>query len=380
MIVFRAILLDAYRELNSRKLFWVVLGLSVLFILVYGSIGFDETGMSILYGLKHFENEALTYDSPMSRLLYRSLFSTVILGVWLTWIATILALISTCTIFPDFVAGGSIDLVLSKPVRRISLFFMKYAASLLFVLLQVAVICIGAFLCMGLRLGDWEWKLLLAIPVVLLFYSYLYSVCVLIGVRFGSALAALLVTLIFWFSMFSLNITESSMAGILAAFEDENRYLETAIVENEEQAARLEPTPRNAKKRLELEKARTQMTAQIEGQRQAREYIEPIQRVLHGIAWVTPKTSATIGLLDEWLRQSNDINMFDLLGGRVERSQSDGFVIPDMSAQEQQERRMSKSAVEQVESRSLWYVIGTSLIFEGLVLALACWIFIRRDF
>ena len=35
---------------------------------------------------------------------------------------------------------------------------------------------------------------------------------------------------------------------------------------------------------------------------------------------------------------------------------------------------------EEVEGHSLWYVMGTSLTFEFIILALAAWIFCRRDF
>ena len=44
----------------------------------------------------------------------------------------------------------------------------------------------------------------------------------------------------------------------------------------------------------------------------------------------------------------------------------------------------SMQAGEQMESsyvnRSAWWSIGTSLGFEAIMLAIACWIFIRRDF
>ena len=35
---------------------------------------------------------------------------------------------------------------------------------------------------------------------------------------------------------------------------------------------------------------------------------------------------------------------------------------------------------KEYDGRSLWYVVGTSIIFEGLVLGLASLMFCRRDF
>ncbi len=133
MRLFGAMLIDSYRELNSKKLFWVILAMSAMVVLTFGSIGFDETGMSMFFGLTHVENAMLTDGSFLASLVYRSIFATFMVGIWLAWIATILALVSTTTVFPDFVSGGAIDLVLSKPIRRVTLFFMKFVTSLLFV-------------------------------------------------------------------------------------------------------------------------------------------------------------------------------------------------------------------------------------------------------
>ena len=75
MRLFGAILLDAYRELNSKKLFWVILAMSGMVVLTFGSFGFHEDGMSMFYGLKTIESDYLTKDSIVSRVLYRSIFT-----------------------------------------------------------------------------------------------------------------------------------------------------------------------------------------------------------------------------------------------------------------------------------------------------------------
>ena len=43
-------------------------------------------------------------------------------------------------------------------------------------------------------------------------------------------------------------------------------------------------------------------------------------------------------------------------------------------------RETNKRMQKEYDGRSLWYVVGTSIIFEGLVLGLASLIFCRRDF
>src|SRR5205085_5918956 len=159
-----AIFQDAYRELADRKLFWLILILSAIAIL--GFAGFHADNEHLTYFGFNFPNVGIP-----PRALYKSIFSGFVIGMWLTWIATVLALISTASIFPDFIAFGSIDLFLSKPISRVRLFFTKYAAGLLFVLLQVVVFTVMAYCVLGLRGGGWFPGLFWAIPIVVCFFS-----------------------------------------------------------------------------------------------------------------------------------------------------------------------------------------------------------------
>lgn len=149
-----AILVDSYRELIAKKLFWFVLAISLLVVIAFGSIGFNERGVSIGYGLHTFDVEALHEDSPLVKPFMDYLFASVIVIFWLGWGAIILALVSTAEVFPNFLAGGAIDLVLSKPVRRSTVFFTKYFGSLLFVFMQVSVFCVGTLLVLRFRVGE----------------------------------------------------------------------------------------------------------------------------------------------------------------------------------------------------------------------------------
>ncbi len=378
MRLFRAMLLDSYRELNSKKLFWMILVMSAMVVLVYASIGFDETGMSMFFGLWQIENALLTKGSFMSIVLYRSIFSTFMVGIWLTRIATILALVSTTTVFPDFVSGGAIDVMLSKPIRRVTLFFMKFVASLLFVLLQVTVFCVGVFLCMGIRLGDWEWKIFAAIPVVMLFFSYLFSVNVLFGVWTRSALAALLITMMLWTSLWSVNQSETVLNLVRTQMIMEVEHADESIAKLEESYAALE-TDKNEQNAP----ARQRIKSQLESSREERDStLETIGKIdnwykpIRAIRTVMPKTAETIALLDRWLRRDTDVNLFDLLQGKVARDDSGAFRVTDTSDDREAQRRVQ----QEYDAKSEWYLIGSSLVFEALVLSLACWIFVRRDY
>ncbi|UCD76701.1 MAG: hypothetical protein JSV91_07195 [Phycisphaerales bacterium] len=378
MTVFLAMLLDAYRQLNSKKLFWVVLAISGIVVLFYGSIGFDDTGMSMFFGLTHIEDPMLTRDSFLSKLLYRSIFSTFILGLWLAWIATILALISTTAIFPDFLADGAIDIVLSKPVTRVKVFFFKYIASLLFVVLQVAIFCLGVFLCLGLRLSDWEWRIFAAIPLLTLFYSYLYSVNVLIGVWSRSTLTALLVTLLFWFGIFSTNAAETIVNRIKTQMimEVEGNDRDIARMEVSLGGLQSNQVPADSPARANLQRSLESTRSDRDERQVLIDKIERWHKPVRVLQAIMPKTGETIGLLDRWLRRDTDINIMDILDGAVAVDESGRYRRTQGDEDREIERRLESEA----ETRSDWYIIGTSLAFEAVVLLLGCSIFVKRDY
>ena len=141
-----ALFLDAYRELSARKLFWLVLILSGLVVAVFGAVGLNDKG--IQFGPRQWTvpSDVVNTNFIAPQLFYKFVFASIGVPIWLGWIASILAVVSTASIFPDFVAGGSIELLLSKPIGRVRLFFTKFATGLLFVVLQVSVFALACFL------------------------------------------------------------------------------------------------------------------------------------------------------------------------------------------------------------------------------------------
>src|SRR5690242_13155659 len=81
-----AILHDAYRELNSKRMFWITMILSGLAMGVFAVVSISDNGLQ----LAGYRME-MGVIPPQS--LYKWLFSTVMIGWWLTWAATILAIV-----------------------------------------------------------------------------------------------------------------------------------------------------------------------------------------------------------------------------------------------------------------------------------------------
>lgn len=410
-----AMLVDAYRELNSRKMFWITLVLSGIVVAGIACVGIDKNGLTVLWWSFPLDLFNTTYLSAAA--FYKQVFLTLGFNIWLSWVATILALISTASIIPEFVTGGSIELSLSKPIARLRLFLTKCMAGLLFVGLQVSVFAVASFLVIGLRGGDWEWAIFYSIPLVLLFFSYLYCVGVLVGLLTRSTIAALLLTLLFWFVLFVLHAGEQ---GVLS-FKLRN---EQALAEIDRQVAALPATIEKTQARItDLGTPPAQESDDDRAKREGR--IATLQASLAGLQlrlnnekakrpeyestlstltkWHTglfavktllPKTTETMALLERRLvpmddfarlREAQDERRSERRREREERRSARDPDVPSVEAGNGDgggnfETEVSRRQQEIVRSRSVLWVIGTSLAFQLVVLGIACWIFTRRDF
>lgn len=377
-----AILVDSYRLLLSRKLFWITLIISAVVVLFYASIGFNEKGFFLLFGAVDFQSEIFKAGTEWSKTLYLGIFSYFIVGIWLTWAAIILALISTTPIFNDFMADGSIDLVLSKPISRVWVFFVKYLGSLLFVVAQVALFAVGVFLCAGWRIGVWEWKIFWAIPIVTVFFSYLYCVSVLLTMWTRSTMASLLLTILFWFGIYAIDTAEQVV--------NQNYYRHVvraeAISPDNPTGFSMQPPRQTGNNspasKAALEKQREQLKAQAE--RNKKEALEDAEKWgvwrdrMRWIQAFVPKTRLTIAKLDTWILGSK-YSMGAIMRGepqRARQSEQAGGNTANTNVFMEAQRRME----EDYKNRSAWYIIGTSLLFEAVVLVFACYLFYRRDF
>jgi len=400
-----ALLLDAYRELNSKKLFWFTLAISCLIALAFAAVGIDKDGLSLLWwnigDLGGFVNSDVIPQDQF----YKMMFANFGAGFWLGWIATILALVSTSGMIPDFIAGGAVELTLSKPVGRVRLFLTKWLVGLLFVALQVAVFSFACFLIIGIRGGSWTPRVFLAIPIVVLFFSYLYSVQALLGLLTRSTIASLLLTLLFWCFLFVLNTADVIVLN----------GRETNTVRRETLVARMERFEATTAKRLresslkeareaaiaaakadgrELDQAaidaitvpeptKEQIHASSIPLREAKEDVADLDktkprwdlayRLIINAKTIFPKTTETTGLLDRYLVKELDIPAAD-----EPEDENVQAIRRQLNAADQ--KKVQKRLEEVYRTRNVTWIIGTSLAFEFLILGAASFIFARRDF
>ncbi|MFO0831722.1 MAG: hypothetical protein U0637_07740 [Phycisphaerales bacterium] len=400
-----ALLLDAYRELNSKKLFWFTLAISGLIAVSFAMVGIDTKGLSLLWWNIGDFGGFINSDVIPKDQFYKMMFANFGVGFWLGWLATILALVSTSGMVPDFIAGGAVELTLSKPISRVRLFGTKWLVGLLFVGLQVAAFSLACFLVIGIRGGSWTPRVFLAVPIVLLFFSYLYSVQALLGLVTRSTIASLLLTLLFWLFLFLLNtadvivlngretnaVRRESLVAKIERLETSTgkRLREAALKDAREKATAAATAEGRTLDQAALdaitvpEPAKEEVAAASIPVRDAKKDLEETERnkprwefacriVVTGKT-LFPKTSETTALLDRYL-----VKELDIPTPEEKEDENVETIRRQLSAADRQKVAKRMEAI--LRGRTETWIIGTSLAFECLVLGIAGWIFSRRDF
>lgn len=384
----KALFIDAYRELNAKKLFWITMALNLVAVVIFASLGITAQGVTFW----HWQFDSMLFNTGLvsQELFYKLQFTSWGAGFWLSWVTTILALVSTAGIIPDLISGGTIEPVLSKPIGRLRLFLTKYLTGLLFVALQIFVFSLGCFIVLGIRGGAWEFGLFLALPIVLAFFSFLFSFCALVGLLTRSTIASLLLTMLFWSMIFVVNLGDSIMLqqreGWKVRLEDRReavdpqmRFAEARLEQWREEERAIpgegdEPLPDNASDVFEavnptLRQSRERVT-------QAEEAVVTwsswASRV-YALKTVLPKTQETIALLERHLISDEELRK--LMGMNNGSGDFDNEDVPAMA-----DPRAAQEVAEALRKRTVFWILGTSFVFEGLLLSLCAWIFARRDF
>jgi hypothetical protein len=247
--------------------------------------------------------------------------------------------------------------MLSKPIGRGRLFLTKFVGGLLFTALQVATFAILGFLVIGLRGGAWEWGIFVVVPLMVVFYSYLFSVQALVGMVTRSPVASVIVTLLFWLLVFLVHTGEQfTLVGRTASrLEIEGIEARIAKVEDDER--------------------KSTFVARLDEQRTADANWQLAHGIFYGVKTALPKTTETVALLGRTLALSTDIEVEDEEEDATSRERRGLFRSQFVS-----ERKLEAEMMKALESRSVWWVVGTSIAFELVVLGVGIWYFRRKDF
>jgi len=306
-----ALIVDSFRESRDRKIFWVMLGLSVLVAAAMFCFSFEPGKVNVLFGMWVMETDYFTGITGIKTDVIAALVVDGIMDTALGGMGVLLSIIATASFFPTFLDRGAIDVVLCKPMPRWELFLGRYLGGMVFIGVQAAIFVVLTFLVVGLRWGVWLPGYLLAIPLVVLLFSYLYCISALVAVVTRSTVAAVLLTMLAWMAFTGVQTVDDFFPVMFPGWQ-ENKLVD-------------------------------------EGVRTAR--------------WILPKTQDITYLAKKWSRAAN------------------ASVL--MNADTDDEREMIEHASKIERARlaiSPLAIIGSSLLFEAVIVLAAMWKFARSDY
>jgi len=127
------------------------------------------------------------------------------------WIMLLVGVVVTSFFVPNMIRKGTLELLLVRPIPRWRLLFYKYLGGLLFALVLLLALVGGAWLATGLRAGLWSPTVLLAVPIVLLFFALLYACSTLVAVITRAPVPAMLVTCLYWVALFIVGVLHNQV-------------------------------------------------------------------------------------------------------------------------------------------------------------------------
>jgi len=223
---------DTFRQSLSSRLFYVLLGISALFILFCLSVsvrgedplpvgpgdiavrlpadqidpetakkeGVDVAVPRLSIGFGLFETDAGRDRTDAVRFLHIALSSGVAdtTGIFLL-------LIWTAGFLPTFLDPNQITVLLAKPVPRWSLLIGKFLGVLAFVGMQGTVFVVGTWLALGLKTGVYDPLYLLTIPLLIVHFGIFYSFSTMLAVWTRSTVVCVFGSLLFWLVCWGMN-------------------------------------------------------------------------------------------------------------------------------------------------------------------------------
>jgi ABC-2 type transport system permease protein len=177
MLKIFALIRETFLEALSKKVLVGFLSIATLGLLALGayciSDGFRET-------LQQLQPSADDPTGIALREKVRSLYSGV--GNAYYAVAVLLAIFITSEIVPSMMEKGVIDLLLSKPMGRITLLFGKVLGGLVVVLSLFGYFTLGAWLIVSITTGVWAGGFLWSLVPTMLSFMSLYAMIVFIGI------------------------------------------------------------------------------------------------------------------------------------------------------------------------------------------------------
>ena len=224
---------DTFRQSLATKLFWVMLGLTVLCTaFCFGvEVKGDEDrprqagelptympkqedsatvraeGIRVVSGEVSLGFGLFKFPIGKNRADSVRLIQLWMAGVLADTVGILLALIWTAGFLPTFLEPHSVTVLLAKPAPRWSLLVGKYLGVVLFVTVQAILFVAGTWTGLGSATGVWDGSYWLAVPLLVVNFAVFFAVSTLLAVCTRSTVVSVFGTLLFWVLCWAMNYT-----------------------------------------------------------------------------------------------------------------------------------------------------------------------------
>jgi ABC-2 type transport system permease protein len=188
MIKIYALIRETFLEALSKKVFVVFFFISTAGLLILAAYCFSSGFQEQVQNLKPSPDDPL---GVALREKLRSLQSGLSLAFFNA--ALILAIIITSDMVPNMMTKGVIDLLLSKPLSRVTLLFGKVVGGFAVVLVLTLYFMLGSWMIISIATGVWTSGYMMSLVPLLVSFLGLYGILVYVGIQSRSAISGMVI-------------------------------------------------------------------------------------------------------------------------------------------------------------------------------------------
>ncbi|MBN2857247.1 MAG: hypothetical protein JXN63_02490 [Candidatus Delongbacteria bacterium] len=163
--------------------------LSLIFVLNIKIAGIDSGVMISIFG-NSVNNSGGADMSPEKILGY--IQSGIAVAIF--FVSLFISLFAVSGVYPDLLKKGSIDLILSKPLSRYSIFFQRFSGTMTVIAVSIFYILIFSWIVLSSKFGMWNIKFIYSGALILIFFYNIFSVLALLSMLLKNGVVSLLLT------------------------------------------------------------------------------------------------------------------------------------------------------------------------------------------
>ncbi len=210
-----AIIGDTFREAISRKVFIFFFGIST-FVIILFFLFFSLSSVEGLIGMMNLSED-------------KNSIRSIIIGIQIFIIGPLyagglfLSIFSASSLIPNMLEKGTIDLLLSKPISRLTLLIGKFLGGTIIVFFNIAYLVIAIWLMISLKFNVWNFEFLSTVVLITYIFMIFYILMMFIGILTQSSIFAMIISYLVFFIFSPIlayreNITTSLITSPVGKF------------------------------------------------------------------------------------------------------------------------------------------------------------------